>query len=61
MTVPWRFLARWTKGQFARYEGVPDRQVERRKMTTLDLFRHDFVLSIKPEYALKIVEGVKKG
>ena len=29
-------------------------------MTTLDLFRHDFVLSIKPEYAIKIVEGVKK-
>jgi predicted transcriptional regulator len=29
-------------------------------MTTLDLFRHDFVLSIKPEYATKIVEGVKK-
>ncbi len=29
-------------------------------MTTLDLFRHDFVLSIKPEYATKIVDGVKK-
>lgn len=29
-------------------------------MTTLDLFRRDFVLSIKPEYALKIVEGEKK-
>jgi predicted transcriptional regulator len=29
-------------------------------MNTLDLFRHDFVLSIKPEYATKIVDGVKK-
>ncbi len=29
-------------------------------MATFDLFRHDFVLSIKPEYATKIVEGVKK-
>jgi predicted transcriptional regulator len=29
-------------------------------MTTLDLFRHDFVLSIKPEYATKIVDGLKK-
>jgi predicted transcriptional regulator len=53
-------LAHCTKGEFARCGGVPERQVEWRKMTTLDLFRHDFVLSIKPEYALKIVEGVKK-
>jgi predicted transcriptional regulator len=29
-------------------------------MSTYDLFRHDFVLSIKPEYATKIVEGLKK-
>jgi predicted transcriptional regulator len=29
-------------------------------MSTLDLFRHDFVLSIKPEYATKIVEGLKQ-
>ena len=29
-------------------------------MSTFDLFRHDFVLSIKPEYATKIVEGLKK-
>jgi predicted transcriptional regulator len=29
-------------------------------MNNLDLFRHDFVLSIKPEYATKIVEGLKK-
>lgn len=28
-------------------------------MSSLDLFRHDFVLSIKPEYATKIVEGLK--
>lgn len=28
-------------------------------MSTLDLFRHDFVLSIKPEYATKIVAGLK--
>lgn len=28
-------------------------------MGTLDLFRHDFVLSIKPEYATRIVDGVK--
>jgi predicted transcriptional regulator len=28
-------------------------------VTTLDLFRHDFILSIKPEYATKIVEGLK--
>lgn len=28
-------------------------------VSTLDLFRHDFVLSIKPEYATKIVEGLK--
>lgn len=27
---------------------------------TLDLFRHDFVVSIKPEYATKIVVGDKK-
>lgn len=30
-----------------------------RHMANLDLFRHDFVLSIKPEYATKIVEGLK--
>lgn len=29
-------------------------------MNNLDLFRHDFVLSIKPQYAVKIVEGLKK-
>jgi predicted transcriptional regulator len=29
------------------------------KMKTLDLFRHDFVLSIKPEYATKIIAGEK--
>jgi predicted transcriptional regulator len=29
-------------------------------MNNLDLFRHDFILSIKPEYATKIVEGLKK-
>lgn len=29
-------------------------------MNNLDLFRHDFVLSIKPEYATKIVAGLKK-
>lgn len=28
-------------------------------MSTLDLFKHDFVLSIKPEYATKIVAGLK--
>jgi predicted transcriptional regulator len=28
-------------------------------MNTLDLFRHDFVVSIKPEYATKIVDGLK--
>jgi predicted transcriptional regulator len=28
-------------------------------MNNLDLFRHDFVVSIKPEYALKIIEGCK--
>jgi predicted transcriptional regulator len=28
-------------------------------MNNLDLFRHDFVLSIKPEYATKIVGGQK--
>jgi predicted transcriptional regulator len=28
-------------------------------MKTLDLFRHDFVLSIKPEYAAKIISGEK--
>ncbi len=28
-------------------------------MTALDLFRHDFVLSIKPEYAAKIIAGEK--
>jgi predicted transcriptional regulator len=28
-------------------------------MNTLDLFRHDFVVSIKPEYATKIVDGIK--
>ena len=28
-------------------------------MKTLDLFRHDFVLSIKPEYATKIIAGQK--
>ncbi|RJT30826.1 hypothetical protein D3227_29960 [Mesorhizobium waimense] len=28
-------------------------------MSTLDLFRHDFVLSIKPEYAVPIVMGTK--
>jgi predicted transcriptional regulator len=28
-------------------------------MSTLDLFRHDFVLSIKPEYAIPIVQGSK--
>jgi predicted transcriptional regulator len=28
-------------------------------MATLDLFRHDFVLSIKPEYATKIIAGEK--
>jgi predicted transcriptional regulator len=28
-------------------------------MNTLDFFRHDFVLSIKPEYATKIVDGLK--
>jgi predicted transcriptional regulator len=26
---------------------------------TLDLFRHDFILSIKPEYATRIVDGQK--
>lgn len=26
---------------------------------TFDLFRHDFILSIKPEYATKIVDGLK--
>jgi predicted transcriptional regulator len=31
----------------------------RTTMNTLDLFRHDFVLSIKPEYATKIVDGLK--
>lgn len=29
-------------------------------MSTLDLFRHDFVVSIKPEYATKIISGEKK-
>lgn len=29
-------------------------------MSAFDLFRHDFVLSIKPEYATKIVEGMKQ-
>lgn len=29
-------------------------------MSTLDLFRHDFVLSIKPQYATRIVDGLKK-
>ena len=29
-------------------------------MTTLDLFRHDFILSIRPEYADKIVDGLKR-
>jgi predicted transcriptional regulator len=28
-------------------------------MNNLDLFRLDFVVSIKPEYALKIIEGCK--
>lgn len=28
-------------------------------MNTLDFFRHDFVLSIKPEYATRIVDGLK--
>lgn len=28
-------------------------------MSTLDLFRHDFVLSIKPEYAFPIIQGTK--
>ena len=28
-------------------------------MGTLDLFRHNFVLSIKPQYATRIVDGVK--
>jgi predicted transcriptional regulator len=28
-------------------------------MKTLDLFRHDFVLSIRPEYATKIISGEK--
>lgn len=31
-----------------------------RVMTNLDLFKQDFVLSIKPEYATKIVDGLKK-
>lgn len=29
-------------------------------MSTFDLFRHDFVLSIRPEYATKIISGEKK-
>lgn len=29
-------------------------------MTNLDLFKQDFVLSIKPEYATRIVDGLKK-
>ncbi len=29
-------------------------------MSTLDLFRHDFIVSIKPEYATKITSGEKK-
>lgn len=29
-------------------------------MSTFDLFRHDFVLSIRPEYATKIMSGEKK-
>lgn len=29
-------------------------------MKTLDLFRHDFVLSIRPEYATKIINGQKR-
>jgi predicted transcriptional regulator len=28
-------------------------------MSTFDLFRHDFVLSIRPEYATKIMSGEK--
>lgn len=28
-------------------------------MTTFDLFRHDFILSIRPEYATKIMSGEK--
>jgi predicted transcriptional regulator len=28
-------------------------------MSTLDLFRHDFVLSVNPDYANKIVDGKK--
>jgi hypothetical protein len=30
------------------------------EMSTLDLFRHDFVLSIRPEYATKIMSGEEK-
>jgi predicted transcriptional regulator len=30
-----------------------------RGMSNLDLFRRDFILSIKPEYAARIVEGLK--
>jgi len=29
-------------------------------MSNLDLFRHDFVVSIKPEYATRIIRGEKK-
>ncbi|TXR50497.1 ASCH domain-containing protein [Phyllobacterium endophyticum] len=29
-------------------------------MTNLDFFKQDFVLSIKPEYATRIVDGLKK-
>ncbi|MER8601260.1 hypothetical protein [Mesorhizobium sp. M0768] len=45
---------------FVRDNADHEKNCDRQRMSNLDLFRHDFVLSIKPEYAIKIVSGQKK-